>query len=243
MLMFMIFRLTLNFKRLPYRVEFISIADIEETMINLGAPASSPDRVPKYRLPVIADPSSDSNGKPTYVTESFNIAVYLDDKYPAPKHPTVFPDGTRALQKVASEHITYEIGFALMPIVVPHIAQPGFLDERGHEYFCRTREAWFGDLNELAKSGTEKWGEIVKKWDDIGAKYDLNKGSKEDGPFVMGGQVSFADFAVGGMILWLRRAEGGDMPRWKEIAQRQNGRWARVWTELEKLEQDSTQIA
>ncbi|KAG9090633.1 hypothetical protein FRC07_012048, partial [Ceratobasidium sp. 392] len=147
---------------------------------------------------VIADPSNDPNGKPTYVTESFNIAVYLDDKYPAPKYPVVFPNGTRPLQKVASEQFTYEIGFALMPIVVPHIAQqPKFLDDRGHKYFCRTREAWFGDLTEMAKSGAEKWGEILKKWDDFGTKLDLNKGTKEDGPFVMGNQVSFADFAIG----------------------------------------------
>ncbi|KAG8711186.1 hypothetical protein FRC08_016217, partial [Ceratobasidium sp. 394] len=185
-------RLTLNFKRLPYRVEFISIADIEAKMTELGAPASSPDRAPKYRLPVIADPSSDPNGKPTYVTDSFNIAIYLDDKYPAPKYPVVFPDGTRALQRITSELFTYEVGFALMPIIVPGLARPGFLDDRGHEYFCRTREAWFGDLTEYAKSGAEKWGDILKKWDDFGTKFDLNKGCKEDGPFVMGDQMSFA---------------------------------------------------
>ncbi|KAG9086689.1 hypothetical protein FS749_003449 [Ceratobasidium sp. UAMH 11750] len=210
-------------------------------MTELGAPASSPDRAPKYRLPVIADPSSDPNGKPTYVTDSFNIAIYLDDKYPAPKYPVVFPDGTRALQRITSELFTYEVGFALMPIIVPGLARPGFLDDRGHEYFCRTREAWFGDLTEYAKSGAEKWGDILKKWDDFGTKFDLNKGCKEDGPFVMGDQMSFADFALGGIILWLRRA-GEDTPRWKEIAARQGGRWARVWIELEKLERDSTQV-
>jgi glutathione S-transferase len=192
---------------------------------------------------VIADPPSDPSGKPTYVADSFNIAVYLDDKYPAPIYPVVLPDGTRALQKVASDLFTYEVGYPLMSIVVPLIARPGFLDNHGREYFCRTREAWFGNLSDLAKSEPEKWKEIHKKWDEFGKKLDLNNGTNENGPFVMGDHISFADFAVGGMILWLRRAEGGDMHRWKEMSEWQGGRWARIWAETEKLEKDSTEVA
>lgn len=130
-----------------------------------------------------------------------------------------------------------------MQVANPLIARSGFLDERGEEYFRRTRESWFSDLDELAKIEPEKWGEVQKKWDSFGPDFQLNQGTKEDGPFVMGDRVSFTDFAVGGIILWLRRAEGGDMPRWKEVAEWHGGRWARLWAELEKIEQDFPQVA
>ncbi|QRW03796.1 hypothetical protein RhiLY_02795 [Ceratobasidium sp. AG-Ba] len=211
-------------------------------MGELGAPMASPDRSPKYRLPVIADPSSDPNGKPTYIVESFNIALYLDERYPGPKHPIVFPEGTRILQKIASDTLTNEIGFALLQVINLLVAKPGFLDDRGRDYFCSTRESWFGDLGEIAKAEPEKWGEVRKKWDSFGPKFQLNQGAKEDGPFVMGNLASFTDFAIGGLIFWLRRAEGGDMPRWKEVTEWHGGRWARLWAALEIIEQDSTRV-
>ncbi|KAF8604658.1 hypothetical protein BDV93DRAFT_522358 [Ceratobasidium sp. AG-I] len=234
-------RLTLNYKRLPYRVEFVSIADIATKLKGLGVPPT-PNFRTGYSLPVIADPSSDPNGKPTYVAESFDIAAYLDDKYPAPHYPLVFPPGTRPLQKIASTLFAYEVSMSILPIVVPFIATPGFLDERGTEYFRRTREEWMGSLSDLSKAAPEKWIEARKKWDDFGAKLDLNKRTDEEGPFVMGDQISFSDFAVGGAIVWLRRAEGGEMARWKEMAEWQGGRWAKLWAEIGKLEKDSTEV-
>jgi glutathione S-transferase len=224
----------------------------------VGLPATSPT-FPKYTLPgmsrillhqkltkpcclVIADPSSDPNEKPTYVAESFDIAVYLDEKYPAPKYPAVFAPGTRALQKITSEFFTNEVGYALMPFILPLIAKPGFLDDRGHEYFVRTRQARLKKNEDPAETGSKKWGEIHDKWDDFGKKLDYNTGPGEEGPFVMGNQISFTDFAVGGMFHWLRRGEGGDMPRWKIMTEWQGGRWARLWAEIEKLEKASNEV-
>jgi glutathione S-transferase len=122
---------------------------------------SSPSDLILYKL--IADPSGSPNEKLTYVADSFDMAVYLDDKYPSPKCPVVLPDGTRALQKVTSDLLTDRVGYSLVPIVVPLIAKPEFLDDRGREQFCRTREAWFGNLSDLGKSGPGKWEEIHKK--------------------------------------------------------------------------------
>lgn len=192
---------------------------------------------------MIADPSGDSNTKPTYIVDSFDIAVYLDDKYPAPHYPLVFPPGTRPLQKMAQTLFSDGALATFRPIVVPPIAAPGFLDERGTEYFNRTREEMFGSLSDLANTAPEKWVEARKKWDDFGAKLDLNKGTREDGPFVMGNRVSFIDFAIGGGILWLRRVEGKELTRWKDMAEWQGGRWAKLWAEIEKLEKDSTEVA
>lgn len=196
----------------------------------------------RYSSIVIADPSSDLNGKPNYVVDSFDIAIYLDDKYPAPHYPLVFSSGTRPLQKIGHTLFSYEVLRTFLPIVVPLVAAPGFLDERGTEYFKRTREEWFGNLSDLAKAVPEKWEDARKKWDDFGTKLDLNKETDEEGPFVMGDRISFIDFAIGGGIVWLQRAEGGDLTKWNEMAEWQGGRWARLWAEIEKLEKDSTEV-
>lgn len=191
---------------------------------------------------MIADPASDPNGKPVYVVESFNIAVYLDKTYPAPKYPAVFSPGTRALQRVASEAFTNEVGYALMPVARPLVAKPGFLDDRGCEYFCRTRRVDVAKIPDMIEAGSKKWDAIHELWDNFGKQLDVNVGTEDEGPFVMGKQISFTDFAIGGMFHWIRRAEGGEMLWWGDMAKWQDGRWARLWAEIEKLEKDSTEV-
>jgi len=235
-------RATLNYKGIPYRVQFVSYPDIEPTLKALGAPPGSPV-APIYTLPVIADPSSDPNGKPTFVSESFQIALYLEDKYPAPKYPTIFPPGTRAMQEITSTYFVQEAGNSVRPITIPLVARVGFLDERSHEYFNRTRTNKLKEYAILAKSESKLWGEIHDKWEDFGNKLDFNNGPDEQGPFVMGKQMSFTDFTIGGIIHWLRRVDDAEgMPRWKNMAQWQGGRWARLWAEFEKLEKNSPEV-
>ncbi|KAG8682625.1 hypothetical protein FRC09_016637 [Ceratobasidium sp. 395] len=235
-------RISLIHKRLPFRVEYLSYPDIEPRFKELGAPPTKPTS-PRYTLPMIADPSSDPNGKPTCISDSFEIAIYLDDKYPAPKYPAIFPPGTRALQKITSDFFISEVGYSLAPFALPPIAKPGFLDDRGCEYFARTREPRLKKFEDPAESGSKKWGEIHDKWEAFGKQLDYNKGPSEDGPFVMGSQISFTDFAIGGFVHWLRRAEGGDMSWWKNMAEWQGGRWGRHWAEIERLEKTSTEVA
>ncbi|KAG8689757.1 hypothetical protein FRC11_000771 [Ceratobasidium sp. 423] len=204
------------------------------------APVS--ETFPRYTLPVIEDPSEDPNGKPTFVVDSLNIAVYLDAKYPAPKYPLVIPPGTRALQKIATEQFNSEVGFALVPIALPLIGMPGFLDEAGREHFVRTRTAWFGDLSKLLDTSPEKWAVVEEKWDKFNKAFDCNNDASEAGPFIMGKRVSFADFAIGGFINWIQRVDEEGMPRWRHVSEWQGGRWARYWNEIEKLEKNSAQV-
>jgi glutathione S-transferase len=188
---------------------------------------------------VIADPSSDPDGKPTYVVESFDIAVYLDNKYPAPDYPVVFPRGTRAMQYMTSDRIN-QVGMLFAPIVLPLASmRADLLDERGQEYFARTRGAIFGTgLPKLLESAAENWSAAEARWDKISEVFDLNQG----GPFVMGHQISFTDFVIGGVIHCLQKAEGGEMTYWKKMAKWHGGRWATLWEEIAKLEADSSEV-
>ncbi|KAH7342057.1 hypothetical protein B0J17DRAFT_746273 [Rhizoctonia solani] len=232
-------RLTLNHKHIPYRLEYISFPDIARILEELGVKPANPVRGGeiKYTLPIIADPSPDPNGKPTYVADSFNIAIYLDKTYPAPKYPVVFAPGTHVVQKITYELFSNEVGYAACPTIIPLIARPGFFDEHSREYFLRTRETYFKQTVDTS-IGSKFCGELHKKWDWFGEVPDLN----EKGQFVMGKQVSFTDFAIGGIIFFVRRVEGGDMQIWKAIAEWQAGRWARHWAEIEQLEKNSSEV-
>ncbi|CAE7132776.1 unnamed protein product [Rhizoctonia solani] len=232
-------RLTLNYKKIPYRVEYVSYPDIAPKLKELGVRETNPTPYITYSLPMIADPSPNPNGRPTYVVESFDIAVYLDKTYPAPKYPAVFPPGTRAVQKITSELYTNEVGYAILPALLPLTARSGFLDERGREHFLKTRKGVFKQLPADTSIGSKFWGDVHDKWKWFGEILDLN----EDGPFVTGKQISFTDFAIGGIIFFLRRVEGGEMRMWKAMSEWQGGRWVRLWAEIEKLEKDSAEIA
>ncbi|KAJ1307256.1 hypothetical protein OPQ81_001369 [Rhizoctonia solani] len=207
-------RLTLNYKHIPYRVEYISYPDIAPKLKELGVRETNPTPYITYTLPMIADPSPDPNGKPTYVVESFDIAL-------------------------TSDLFWNEVALTILPGLLRLTARDGFLDKRGREYFLKTREGVFNQLPDDTSIGSKFWGDAHEKWKWFGEVLDLN----EEGPFVTGRQPSFTDFVIGGIFFFMRRVEGGEMRMWKEVAEWQGGRWAHLWTEIEKLEKDSTEVA
>ncbi|KAG9128591.1 hypothetical protein FRC07_000024 [Ceratobasidium sp. 392] len=224
-------RLTLNYKGLPYRVKWIKFEEVETTMKALGiAPTSK--TFPHYTLPMIADPSSDPNGEPTYVSESFQIALYLDDKYSAPKYPAVLPAETRALQKLFIYNYLPTISGPMFPLVAPEL--PNRLDKAGQEYLYRSRggEQKFTPLSDA--DVTQRIAEVREKWDGFAETLKLN-----DGPWLMGDTITFADFALGSTFyLWRTSDE-----LWKEVAQWQDGKWASFWKQIEAIEKESTGLA
>ncbi|QRV75260.1 glutathione S-transferase [Ceratobasidium sp. AG-Ba] len=232
-------KIALNYKRIPYRVEFVSYPDIEPLFKKLGVPPT-PNSNPPCTLPMIADPSSDPNEKPTYVVDSFKIALYLDDKYPSPQYPTLFPPGTRGFHSLFTETFV-KLHEPLRPTLLPMVGRPGFLDDRGHEYFQRTRHKRFGkSLARLAEEdGPRTWAEGPKVWGAFKEHLDKNGG----GPFVMGEQISYADLMLGALFYWVRITEPGDEKKlWKDISTWQDGRWARLWAEVEPYTQNSSEV-
>ncbi|KAG9104793.1 hypothetical protein FRC06_009262 [Ceratobasidium sp. 370] len=188
------------------RVEMLSFPDIQAKYKELGMTSTA------YTLPLIADPSSELNGKPTYVSDSFKIAVYLDDKYPAPRYPLVFPPGTRALQ-----HLLVT------------------------QYWYRTRGDRFKPLPEDVAS--KMWQEVAQKWDAFGKSLEFNNNTAEAGPFIMGNQVTFVDFAVGGVFHFFKQIEGEDSTRLEEMMQWQEGKWKALRNGILSIEKSSSGVA
>jgi glutathione S-transferase len=179
---------------------------------------------------VIADPSIDPNGEPKYIADSFKIALYLDESYPNPNYPALFPSGTRAIQRVFAERVSLLI-LPMAPTMLPLVGQPGFLDDRGEEYYRRTRQARFGkSLEQLAEDGRQTWGRVQESWESFGSILEPSA----TGPFVMDDQISYADLVLVAVFCWVKRADGQDGKLWQEIKQWQGGRWEALWDGVEK---------
>ncbi|KAG8730110.1 hypothetical protein FRC10_003066 [Ceratobasidium sp. 414] len=228
-------RLTLNYKGLPYRVKYIKFEEVELTMKAMGiAPTSK--TFPYYTLPMITDPSSDPNGEPTHVSESFKIAMYLDEKYPAPKYPAVLPIETRSLQKLFVESYFPTIISHMFPLIAPHIFK--LIDKTSGEYLYLSRggEATFAPLSDA--DAAQRLAEVGEKLDTFAQALELN-----GGPWVMGDTVTFADFVVGCILYFWHEVDGDEGKIWKEVAGWQNGKWAVIRERIEAIEKKSTGLA
>ena len=75
----------MNYKGVPYKTEWVEMPDITPKLKEIGgAPTKKKDSQDFYTLPAIHD--SDTG---RVITESTNIAAYLDEKYP--DRPLLFP--------------------------------------------------------------------------------------------------------------------------------------------------------
>ncbi|QRV90015.1 glutathione S-transferase [Ceratobasidium sp. AG-Ba] len=232
-------RLTLNYKGIPYRVRWVELHQIESTLKAMGVPPTS-KTAPLYTLPTIADPSSEPNGEPTYVAETFTISSYLDEKYPAPKYPTVFPRGTRPLQKTFVEHFAATTGGPLFQSFIRQYFPEKFLSEPALEYLLRSRNVDIKVYAHLQGEEAEtKLAEVRRKWDALAETLKLN----DNGPFVMGDTMTFADFAVGGMLFALNRVEGDEGKVWQEVMKWSDGQWNKYWKEIKAIKDKSAEVA
>jgi hypothetical protein len=136
------------------------------------------------------------------------------------------------------------VHYHLCDVAIPLIGLEHILDDRGHEYFVRTREVMYGKpLDQVLKEADGTWStEVRNSWSTLGEILDLNGPMEQAGPLVMGKEVSYSDFIIAGLILWLQRGEGGDGRRWKELSEWDGGRWGLIWKEIEKLETKSTEV-
>ncbi|KAF8688972.1 Glutathione S-transferase, N-terminal domain, partial [Rhizoctonia solani] len=230
-------RLSLNYKGIPYRTEYISFPDIEPRMKELGlAPFSA--TFPYYTLPVIADPSNDPNGKPTYVADSFKIALYLDKKYPAPHYPSIFAPGTAGIQHMLISNYRMAVAAPIFPLIHPQVLH--IMDERSIEYMRRTRGPRLIPLSEV--EAAEKWREAKERFTGLAESLALNDETGSVGPFMMGDHVSFSDFVLAGIFYWIRSVEGPGSIRLKELLEWDDGRWERLWKAIQEIENKSSEV-
>lgn len=193
-------RLALNYKGLPYRTEWIEYPDIAPKFKALGIPPNAPG-TSNYEYSV---PAARISGG-SYVMESRAIAKALEELQPEPSLHLDNGYVDRA-QAVAGK-----VQNALVPTGLPRIPVK-LLNPASEKYFRETREKRFGmTLEELAKS--DKAGENAWKAAEAPLQELVSLlHEHEDGPYIMGKQVSFADFILAGLWRFVQILdENGDL--------------------------------
>lgn len=106
-------------------------------------------------------------------------------------------------------------------------------------------EAWVGGgaagLGEADEGG---WADgIVEEWyakTDVGVREGQGEGEGREGskttPFMMCASPSWADFVVGGFLIWLCTIWGVESEKWQNIMTWHGGRWKTLMESLKKYE-------
>lgn len=187
-------------------------------MRSIGAPPSMvrSDGRAVYTLPVIVDPTRNS-AAPEIISNPNNIAEYLESSYPA---RPVFPEGTRALQSLFVHFIQEIFAKPLLPIMLPLSHQK--LPERTQSHFRGgpAGHTLTGPQREQA------WQAVKEQFDFLSTMLDKNSGDG-DGVVAMGHDVSYADFALCSVLIWIERMAAHD--GWARIRTWNGGRWQRLY--------------
>ncbi|KAF9013577.1 hypothetical protein BDZ89DRAFT_963198 [Hymenopellis radicata] len=209
-------RFILNYKRLRYRTVWVEFPDVEATIRSIGAPHSSTrsDGRRIYTLPVIVDPTRNP-AAPEMISNTNTIAEFLEYSYPA---RPVFPPGSRALQTLYVHYIQEIFVKPLLPIMVPLSHQR--LPERSQSHFQAASALPPGPQREAA------WAAVKEQFDFLSMILSKNSGDG-DGVVAMGREVSYADFALCSVLIWIERMAPHD--GWSRVRGWNNGRWSRLW--------------
>lgn len=243
-------RFCLNFKQLPYSTTWVGMLDIAKVRQKLGAPACRKFAGGEdfYTLPVIKDASTDA-----VVGDSFDIAVYLDKTYPTSGGGGLFPDQpldfefkpvvdfpTLLTLPADSSHPRYgrfnlqadTLFTTFTSLIAGGIPlDPATETEVKAEFARRAGVSpgqefkLEGDARQATLSGFEAaLGDLAKLYAE-----------KPEGPFLLGEQVSYADFIVGA---WLRMYLVA-MPKaeWAQLKTWHNGTFGRLHDALDAYAQ------
>lgn len=184
--------------------------------INAPPSATRPDGRPLYTLPVIVDPTRNPYS-PLVLSNSNTISEYLEATYPA---RTIFPPGTRAVQALFVHFIQEVFSKPILPIMVPLTHQQ--LPERTQAHF----RGGHGPVVPLVGPQREQaWQAVKEQFDFLAMIMDKNAGDG-DGIVIMGDQVTYADFALCSVLIWIERMAAHD--GWARVRTWNNGRWSRL---------------
>jgi glutathione S-transferase len=73
----------------------------------------------------------------------------------------------------------------------------------------------------------QAWQAVKEQFDTLADLLDKNSGTDGDGVVAMGREVSYADFALCAVLIWIEKVAPQD--GWTRIRQWNGGRWVRLW--------------
>ncbi|KAI0906776.1 hypothetical protein F4823DRAFT_605627 [Ustulina deusta] len=195
-------RYALNFKRADFVTEWVDVPEVTSTRQSLGLDPVRffSDGEPFHTLPVIKDTPTN-----TLVGDSFDIAVYLDKRYP--NGPALFRHSI-GLYAAFNTHIDsiFPAGGILFSEGFPFNPET---EEKSKAEFCR-------------RAGVKTWDELTVRGEErrkVVSAYEVSLGQVakyfrfSDGPFIGGAEADYADIIIGGWLMLLSQT----VAEWEEI--------------------------
>ncbi|KAL0480733.1 hypothetical protein AKO1_007008 [Acrasis kona] len=219
-------RYALNVKSAEYETRWVELPEVESTRRALGvAPVRKlPNGEDFYTLPVIHDTS---NG--IFVGDTFDIALYLDEKYP--NATELIPKSSVGLMSVFNAKVDaiFTPSAAIFAHGMP--LNPETAEQTKTKFVARAKQ--FGSQATTWEEMRPK-GEFRKSLFDnlkIGLS-DLAKSYRfrDKGPFLEGDKLTYADLIVGGWLACLSIA----LEEWDEVASYDDGLWGKLHEALQK---------
>ncbi|KAK4541562.1 hypothetical protein LTR36_007859 [Oleoguttula mirabilis] len=187
-------RLVLNYKSIPYRTEWLDHQTIAPTLTGLGVPPNTSSQGgSEYTVPTVRFKDG------TYLRDSAAIAEKLEAMFP--DQPLLFDPETQ----LKAEQAIGKVAGPLVPVFVPRIAQD-VITETSVPSFREPRLKVFGmTLEELesVRGGEQAWKAAETGTQEL--KAVLTEHKRSEGPFILGSEVSYADFIVVAFFESLRR--------------------------------------
>jgi len=212
-------RLALSFKGVPFQTTWVDIIDIPEVREGLGCPATRKldDGSNFYTLPMLRDPAS---GR--VVGDSFDIANYLEDKYPG-SGGCLFPSDSTCTG------LDYESPFKDTLFFAPLTTNQGSKNESYAKFNTHVDATFsahmvlYGQYMPFNPNTAEDVKALFCKrahlssWDDICLQGEARESLKvafnvaltslaqlfvshEGGPYLEGERATYADLIVGGWL-------------------------------------------
>jgi glutathione S-transferase len=231
--------LCLNLLELPYEHHEVSYPDIAATLSSLGVQPEPEDigEEIQFTLPAITINDETIMGSNRIAEKLASLKPEYEEK--------LYPQGKKSREVVErfSEEVLSKVAKAMGGMrkhVIPFV--PLFLDDRGAEYFYRTREKSMGNLVEMREQALEEekekgWKGLVKEGMVPLLEFykDLDEGEKK-GVFAFGGnEPQYVDICVVAILQWCICARGKKefMEALEEVG---DGRLAKIVGHCERLQ-------
>jgi glutathione S-transferase len=222
--------LTLNYKGVQHKTEWIEYPDIEPTCKKVGArpTAQRPDGSDYYSVPFIIDSQTGA-----VVSDSWTIALYLEENYPAPEYKSLFPENSHVMLFAFNQAFGKIFPHELVDLVKPITAKS--LNPSSIAYYEPKNATEYGcPLEEVSPPGPKRdalWTVVRRGLDALAVEFDRNG---EDALFFMGDRLSYADVILAGWLMWDQVALPTD--EWEMLMGLNGGRWGRFIAAFEQYQ-------
>jgi hypothetical protein len=136
------------------------------------------------------------------------------------------------------DHISNELAFSLADLMT--LRSWEHLNPESQPYFRETREESPDDpnyqtLEALCPKGADLEAVIEKlraAFDRLDATFAHTRGKESEGIFTLPGQIVYSDFALGGILIWMKLLAHEDL--WVHVSRWNDGRWGKLLNALEE---------